>query len=352
MERITMNEIRKAETQADNRPPIVVLRDRLMSRQGELRAALTDVSVEAFIRSVMTSVSLNPDILACSWQSIWNACLKACRDGLLPDGVDGALVPYKGNVTWIPMYAGLLRRFRRSGNFKWITAGVVRQGEVFEHWIDQDGEHFKHVPGDRADAPIIKAYALATTKDGGVFVAVMSAEEIEKIRTMSKATREDSPWRQWYSEMAKKTLLRRLSKTLPSARDLDTEEPPEMDQVAMRNDDANLPRITSTHDALDHFAGEPMKEEKEKEPGPPPPPPPTMHPQTEPEPEPPTPEQRELASPDSITTAHEAGKAAKAAGMQRRAIPGEYRAPDRQREALAWLAGHDGEPVPKWPTSA
>src|SRR3977135_1502809 len=96
--------------QRDSRPPMVVLRDRFESRRAELKAALpSDVSVDSFIRAVMTSAALNPDILGCSWQSIWNACLRACRDGLLPDGVEGAIVPYKSVATWIPMYLGLLR---------------------------------------------------------------------------------------------------------------------------------------------------------------------------------------------------------------------------------------------------
>lgn len=177
--------LQRKEQAVDNRPPIVVLRDRLMSREGELRAALVDVPVENFIRAVMTSVALNTEILGCSWQSIWNSCLKACRDGLLPDGIDGALVPYKGNVNWIPMYQGLLRRFRRSGKFKWVGAGIVRSGEVFEHWITHEGEHFKHVPGDSFTAPIVKIYALATTKDDGRFIAVIPIEEANKIKAMS-----------------------------------------------------------------------------------------------------------------------------------------------------------------------
>jgi recombination protein RecT len=178
--------------------PLVMLHQRLEDRMGELKAALpSDVSPAQFIRAVMTSAQINPDILACSWQSLWTALLKACRDGLLPDGVEGAIVPYKSTASWIPMYQGQLRNFRRSGQFKWVTANVVREGEEFSHYVDETGEHFRHVPGDDFEAPIAKIYAMATTKDGGVFVAVMSVAEANKIRLMSKAAREDSPWKQW-----------------------------------------------------------------------------------------------------------------------------------------------------------
>jgi recombination protein RecT len=220
----------------DDRSPIVVLRDRLETRKGELAKMLgPDIPPDNFIRAVITSAALNPDILACSWQSIWNACLRACRDGLLPDGVDGAIVAYgKNNPTaqWIPMYQGLLRRFRRSGQFKWITANLVREGEEFTHYIDENGEHFRHVPGGNFAAPIVKVYSLATTKDGGVFVAVLPIAEANKIRNQSRTTREDSPWKQWPEEMYKKTALRRLSKYLPSARDLlPDEDSPEVEAL-------------------------------------------------------------------------------------------------------------------------
>jgi recombination protein RecT len=204
----------------DDRPPLVVLRDRLEMRKGELRKMLTDIPPENFIRAVITSATLNPDILACRWQTIWDACVRACRDNLLPDGVDAAIVPFKDRATYIPMYQGLLRRFRRSGQFKWITANVVRVGEEFVHFIDETGEHFRHVPGEDFSAAITKIYALATTKDGGVFVTVLPIAEANKIRNQSRATRDDSPWKQWPEEMYRKTALRRLAKYLPSARDL------------------------------------------------------------------------------------------------------------------------------------
>jgi recombination protein RecT len=205
--------------------PLVQLRERLEQRKTEIKNALpSDVSPDAFIRAAITSAQLNPEIQACTWQSLWNSCLRACRDGLLPDGQEGAIVPYKSTATWIPMYSGLLRRFRRSGQFKWVCAGLVREGEMFEHWITQDGEHFRHVPGDDISRPILRIYALASTKEGGVFVTVLPIAEANKIRNMSRATRDDSPWKQWPEEMYKKTALRRLCKVLPSARDLMPEE--------------------------------------------------------------------------------------------------------------------------------
>jgi recombination protein RecT len=329
-------------TTAANKPPIVVLRERLEARKTELKNALpSDIAPDAFIRALMTSAQINPEIQACSWQSLWTACLRACRDGLLPDGVEGAVVPFKSTASWIPMYAGLLRRFRKSGQFKWVTAGIVRQGEIFEHWITNQGEHFRHVPGDDNQlAPITKIYALATTKDGGEFVAVLSIAEANKIRNMSRATREDSPWKQWPEEMYKKTAIRRLSKVLPSARDLIGEE--DLPEVPVAEGQRFGP--SETIQAPTDIRPSEFEREETRAPD-------HEAPSEGPEGGEPgagTPPEPSVADPlvPLIADAYERGKADKARGHQRRALPPEYREPTRTREALAWQSGFDGGPMP------
>ena len=247
---------------AQQKHPLVIFRERLESRRDELKNALpSDIPVDRFIRALVTSAQINPDILACQWQSLWLACMRACRDGLLPDGREGAIVPFKNQATWIAMYQGLLKRFRRSGAFRWIKADVVREGEEFYHYVDEHGEHIRHTPGDDFDAPIVKIYAMATTKDGGIFVNVMSIAEANKIKAMSKATRDDAPWKVWPEEMLKKTALRRLSKVLPAEGDLPDDDLETFDAPALAPAAAAEPRAKARElvgqgaaAALDQFA--------------------------------------------------------------------------------------------------
>lgn len=339
---------------SDPRPPMVVFRERLQAREAELRAALTDITPEQFIRAVMTSAAINPDILACSWNSVWLACMRACRDGLLPDGTDGAIVAYgknNPNAQWIPMYQGLMRRFRRSGQFKTIKADIVRQGEEFYHFTDENGEHFKHTPGDSFTAPIKKVYALATTKDGGFFLQVMLIEEIEKIRKMSRATRDDSPWKAWPEQMMLKTVLRRLCKYLPSARDLmpDEDEPPDVElpaapQLRSIGATTSLAATSVTPTAASEANGSPQDQADES---------PSKDNESAVDDDPAATDAavREHLGPSSnglVTEAYERGQQAKKNGHQRKALPPEYREPTRTREALAWQAGHDGTSMPEW----
>jgi phage RecT family recombinase len=325
------------------KPPIVVLRERLQERRGELKSALTDIDPDHFIRALVTSAQIDPGLQACTFQSLWLACMRACRDNLLPDGREGAIIPFKDRATWVPMYQGLLKKFRASGQCKWITADVVRKGEVFEHWVSNLGEHFKHVPDGDEKQLIEKVYAAALTKDDAFYIAVLSMSEIAKIRNVSKATRDDSPWKMWPAEMMKKSALRRLAKLLPSGRDLFEEEdeppPPREEQAAV--DHERPPWAASA--ALDQFANGTGHRAVEIQPA---------NAQTLGEGDPAGEGSLPPAAPDApqdalisdhYCIAYERGQIARASGAQRRAVPGEYRDEANRLENEAWHAGYDGK---------
>jgi len=156
------------------------------------------------------------------------------------------------------MYQGLLKKFRNSGEFKWVTAGIVFDGDEYEHWIDETGEHFRHVPSDNhADNTIRRVYALATTKEGGSFICDMTWAEIVKRQNESRATRDDAPWKKWTHEMAKKTAIRQLAKMLPMSSDIDVllrRDEEELLQTKDERPEQAIEPITDTKAALDAFA--------------------------------------------------------------------------------------------------
>jgi recombination protein RecT len=184
----------------------------------------------------ITAVTLNTELLACDQQSLWLACLRAASDGLMPDGRDGAIVPFKDKAQWLPMVGGLLKRFRNSGQFKSISVEIVREGDEFRYWIDEHGPHIYHVPSS-GGAKAVKAYAMAETKDGGVMIRVMSETEINKRRNVSRA--KNSPlWNEWTDEAWMKTVLRNLAKRLPTSSDID--------ELLARDDDAEKDEFVPT----------------------------------------------------------------------------------------------------------
>jgi recombinational DNA repair protein RecT len=309
---------------------VAVFRDRLITREDELAVALegTGITTKRFIRAAVTAVMVEPDLLECTFQSLWLALLEACRDQLLPDRRQGAIVAYGREAKWIPMVWGLVNRCQLS------------------------------------------TYACALMKNGAFYITEITEEGMAPIRAMSRARREDAPWNKWPDQMKQKSALKRLCKLLPL--------PPDIDELMQRDDDdapsiapeapaAALPRPRGATEALQQFAGEPEPVELSREHerdhervadealGP-------EHqegvaPAPSPEPEPGRPEADALPQTGAATTeapkvsrvmletAHERGKAARAEGLQRRALPGEYREPTRGQEAVAWRRGWDGEPL-------
>lgn len=191
--------------------------------------ALPDhVSPEKFVRVVMTAINTNPDLQKADRQSVLAAAMKCAQDGLMPDGREAALVTYGNKASYLPMIAGVLTKVRRSGELETINAHVVYEKDVWSYALGDDEriEHRPYMEGDRGKP--IAVYAIAKTKDGGIYREVMSVAEVEQVRNVSRA-KGNGPWVQWWGEMARKTVLRRLSKRLPMSTDLQ--------QVFQRDDD-------------------------------------------------------------------------------------------------------------------
>ena len=182
------------------------------------------IAPDRFIRVTLTAIQLQPDLLDCDRKSLLLACLRAANDGLMPDGREGAFVVFKtktGKVAqWLPMYAGLLKKVRNTGELVSISANVVYERDHFDYELG-DEERIVHKPaiGDRGKP--IAAYAIAKLKSGGIEREVMDASAIRQVQAVSRATSDDGPWAKWPDEMARKTVIRRLYKRLPSSTEMD-----------------------------------------------------------------------------------------------------------------------------------
>lgn len=181
------------------------------------------VSADKFMRVVSTALAQSPDLRNSDRRALLTACVRCATDGLVPDGREAALVLFSGKAQYMPMVAGILKKVRNSGELLSIVANVVYEKDQFRYFVDDAGEHVLHQPNvtDAERGKFLCVYAIAKTKDGGVYVEVMSRSQIEQVRNVSKS-KDSGPWRGWYDEMARKTVIRRLSKRLPMSTDLET----------------------------------------------------------------------------------------------------------------------------------
>lgn len=202
------------------------MRGTLTKMSSEFQAALPpQIPVEKFIRTTLTAVQMNPELLQADRRSLLGTAMKAAQDGLLLDGREAAPVIFNTKegkmVQYMPMVGGILKKIRNSGELATISAQVAYENDQFEYTLGDD-EAIMHKPflgSDRGKA--IAVYAIAKTKDGAIYREVMSVSDVEKVRASSRA-KNGGPWVQWWDEMAKKTVIRRLSKRLPSSADIDS----------------------------------------------------------------------------------------------------------------------------------
>lgn len=210
--------------------PVEAVRHQMGNLAPELKAALpAHVTVEKFTRVAMTAIQNTPDLLQADRRSLFGAVVRLAQDGLLPDGREAALVIFntKAGNEWIkkvqamPMIAGVLKKIRQSGEVAKISAQVVYANDRFEisYGFDEDVTHVPPQLGQaRGDA--VGAYATAVLKDGTKLLEVMDLEQIAKVRAVSRSG-DKGPWKDWWEEMARKTVMRRLSKRLPMSTDLE-----------------------------------------------------------------------------------------------------------------------------------
>lgn len=211
-----------SEEQSKALKPIEAVKNTLSNLAPQFKMALpAHIPVERFVQIVTNAVANTPALLQADRNSLYLECMKAAQDGLVPDGKEGAIIPYAGKAKWVPMIGGLLKKIRNSGQVKSIHVQIVRKGEEFKTWSDDKGTHFYHEPNPFADekGEPIGVWGRIETTSGGFYSDAMSAAEVERIRQSSKA-KDSGPWRDWPEEMWKKTLLRRLSKIAPMSSDI------------------------------------------------------------------------------------------------------------------------------------
>jgi recombination protein RecT len=104
----------------------------------EFKAALpAAIPVERFIRTAVTAVQMDPNLLAADRRSLYGACMKAAQDGLQLDGREAALVIFKdrrsgtSKVQYMPMVGGILKKIRNSGEISTITSRYVPPSFAF-----------------------------------------------------------------------------------------------------------------------------------------------------------------------------------------------------------------------------
>jgi len=187
---------------------------------------------DRFCRVAITALTRNPKLQECSQESFFKCLLDLSAMGLEPDGRRAHLIPYGKEATLIIDYKGLVELIRRSGDVVSIRSETVCEKDEFE-WTNGEVKHSVNWREDRGKMQAV--YAEAIMKSGEKQTATMTMAEVESIRKRSRAG-SSGPWVTDFPEMAKKTVVRRLSKMLPLSSEIMDHVTKDDDQFkAMRN---------------------------------------------------------------------------------------------------------------------
>jgi recombination protein RecT len=128
-------------------------------------------------------------------------------------------------------WKGLVKLARQSGEISLIYAHAVHERDIIDgHFRVALGAepqlvHEPEIFSDRG--PVCGYYAVIKYRDGDFDFEPMSVEEIHKIRDKTDAYRafkagriKSTPWADWESEMARKTVIRRLLKRSPMSAEM------------------------------------------------------------------------------------------------------------------------------------
>jgi len=311
----TSNEPRHLVTRAEQYQLIC---QQLDEAEPRLREHLPpSVSWDRFRSTVQTALRRNPELLNASPRSLLEACIQCASDGLLPDGREAALTVYAGKggttVAYMPMIYGLVRLALQSGMVLNWESRVAREGDEFEVVLGTNPS-IRHRPNLTARGKMIAVYSIIETKAKKQSFEVMTLDEIRAARAKSRA---DTFWRADEEGMARTVVMRRHAKYLRTvctslARVMDRMN--EIEFPPQHHEPQPKKRLTLDDIAQPVVADEPREDL------------PALPADDRPN--------------DPVASAMQRGWDDAQRGVQRRAVPPEYRDPARKAEADAWLEGH------------
>jgi recombination protein RecT len=168
--------------------PITGKTDFLDKRKDLLGAGIPGhMTVEREIRTATVMLMQSKDLQAAAPQSFYVAVSIAINSGIGLGNGKGYLVAYKGNVSYVPGWKGLIDLVNRTGRASAWT-GVVHKGDHFDYALG-DSPFLEHKPGDNEEhADITHYYAIGRVKgsDWPHIVVWSVAKVIKHLNTYNK----------------------------------------------------------------------------------------------------------------------------------------------------------------------
>ena len=201
-----------------NRPKFSVILTEELNMQRE--ALPRDFNITRFVNNSIALLNGNETLAKFAKQygteQIKMGLIRGAYLGLDAMNNEMYLVPYGSTINFMPSYIGMQKLCMKysTREINTIYAKVVREGDDFEETIVNGEPSITFKPKAFNTGKIVGAFAVCLYADGGMVYEVMSLQELEQCRKSSKA--KNSPaWDRFTQMMYRKTVLRRLAKSIP-----------------------------------------------------------------------------------------------------------------------------------------
>lgn len=196
---------------------------------GELEQSLINLSSADFVRRLHVNAinairkAKGDDMLLAlttvdGQNSFKQAVMESAEMGLQINDIEGCLVVYKPKngpiiIKFQPMWQGMVEKAYTTGVVKAFHRDCYREKDDFEWNMGRLAYHrIDFRCKDRG--PVVGYWVRAVLESGETVDEFKTVAEIDKVRAASNCP--NSPaWRDWYDEMAYKTVFRSLCKRLP-----------------------------------------------------------------------------------------------------------------------------------------
>lgn len=202
-----------------------------------------DFNKARFVQNALALVNSNIDYSKYAPEQIISGLLRGAYLGLDFMSKEAYLIPYGPQLNYQTSYLGerkLVKRYS-TRKIKDVCARVIREGDVLEEKIVRGEPSFDFTPKPMNTGKIVGAIAWCIYADGGIQYETMTAGDIETVRRKSKM-QNGMAWKDFYGEMCKKTVLRRLCKQI----DIEFENPQQRqiyDEDMAIQDDSKTVRV-------------------------------------------------------------------------------------------------------------
>ena len=186
---------------------LATMKDRAREIVNDQRAVLAVQGIDprVFAAALGNAIIANPGLSSCDPASVFAGVRAAIRDGICPDGREGALVPKRdGTCLYLPMKEGLARAFCQATRAAHRCGSVHENDEIVEIDIGINPviKVKPCVVGKRGE--LLLAWSYIKMPDGEEYVRIFNKDDVENARSQSRAR--SGPWVTWYQRMAEKAV--------------------------------------------------------------------------------------------------------------------------------------------------